>query len=85
MIAKLSIAIKSLFWTLCGSVSQRPVFRCPGEQVIKINIPEGFSISEEQTYEIYDTVRFPSVAGAPDDTCGAIQALFQNDVSCSDC
>lgn len=66
------------------SVSQRLLFRFPEEQVIKINIPEGFNISKKQTYEIYDTVRFPSVPGAINDTCGVIQALFQNNVNFKD-
>lgn len=40
---------------MCGLVSQRLVFRFPGDQAIKINIPEAFSISKEASYEIYDT------------------------------
>lgn len=73
-----------LFGTLCVSVSRRLVFRFPGEQVIKINSPEGFSISKGRTYGIYDTVRFPSVPGAVADPREVTQALFQNEVNCRD-
>ena len=75
--ANINIAIKLPFGTLCTSVRQRLIFRFPGDQLIKANVPEGFSIVEGQTY---DTVRFSFVPGPLDDTHGVIQTLFQKDL-----